>query len=229
MDLGGATDIIVDTSEAWSFAERDGYSLSGAFERLRTDALLTKAAFEAKVVVCEICYLANEGEEMRVCANCGAHACESCFKGWLITRIFSGHSSACSIRCISCTHEVSHEEIREICGERMYQKLLYFLSRSEHRNDPAAVWCAHDGCWRLLREGIPGTMKKHWSKSDKQDTITCGHCVCFLDGLLFPGSICGHPQTVSKNDRRLLFSVSDKSVSLLFSPSADVRYLRRLP
>lgn len=184
MDLEEDADAIIDITEALDFGEPDDSHMSGAFLTTE-DALFAVVQHKSKKSeICEICYLAEECEPLRACQNCNASVCHPCFKSWLTSRVFSGYASICSLRCISCTVEIEHSEVREVCGERTYQKLLYFISRGEHRNDPSAVWCAHDGCWKLLvssgsTESTPmltSMMKRR--KSHVAQSLRCDKCVC---------------------------------------------------
>lgn len=183
LDLEENAENILDITESLDFGEYGDSRESGAFPSTE-DALFAVAKHKtSRPKFCEICYLAEEFESLRVCPNCDAAVCRSCFKSWLTSRVFSGYASICSLRCISCTLEIEHTEVREVCGERTFQKLMYFISRGEHRNDPDAIWCAHDGCWKLLtssasKEGPHVLRRGQGRKSHGAHNLGCDHCVC---------------------------------------------------
>lgn len=139
---------------------------------------------------CEICFDSPDNrDDIRRCTQCFASACKECFSGWLTSKIFSGFAYAETLRCISCPEPVSHEEVRELCGKRTYRKLLYFLSRAEHRDNKATMWCSADGCWLLLSTtaGVVPTKKSAlrslFPLREKQEAqpstkaISCEECV----------------------------------------------------
>jgi IBR domain, a half RING-finger domain len=124
-------------------SDSDGHAL----EISTTDSVRRRFRIDEK---CAICYqdLAASAQDLWRCPMCEVTACKDCFSFWLETKIFTGHAK--NLKCISCPGPIFDGDIREICGERTYRKLLYFTSRSELRGNPYAVWCPKDSCWSLI-------------------------------------------------------------------------------
>lgn len=122
------------------------------------------------VVRCEICLdtVDRNAADVRVCQSCRCVTCGDCFVHWLESKILSGHAH--HLRCVSCPTEVCPTEVFSMCGERTFRKLSFFLSKSEHRTNPHAIWCPVDGCWQL----VYGLRRP---PSDTVDTVQCPRCV----------------------------------------------------
>lgn len=98
---------------------------------------------------CEVCF-SRLPASLRTCRSCNVNTCTDCFSSWLEVRILTGHIA--SLTCVKCREPVSLHEVRAVCGDRLYRKYLYFLSKEQHKDDPRAAWCPRDGCWRALMD-----------------------------------------------------------------------------
>lgn len=126
---------------------------------------------------CVVCF-STSADDMRTCPLCFISTCHECFSNWLDIRIHGGHST--ELTCLKCISPIPPEEVRAYCGERLYKKHLYYLSKEQHRDNPYAVWCPNDGCWGLLQDS-----KRNVHSSVKElrcpdcDAVLCAKCFSF--------------------------------------------------
>jgi hypothetical protein len=127
---------------------------------------------------CAICYtslLRREATEMWKCHVCKTAACNDCFSFWLETKIFAGHSQ--TLTCIACPMPMHEGDVRRMCGERIYRKYIYFVSRSEQRGNRWAMWCPNDGCWSLIyHQSIPPKVGIQTLACPDCTTVICIKC-----------------------------------------------------
>lgn len=190
MEYGSASDSVIDISgELDRFHPPPVELTPGMFHSSEDAIAVSKAIQMARLYRCEICYsIPDEPEALRTCSDCGACACRECFANWLSSKIFSGFANAETLCCISCSKEVSHQEVEELCGKRTYRKLLYFLSRAQYRDNKSAIWCSKDGCWLLLSttEGLFPPQSLFSRKKQKQTVkvLNCEGCVSRLTSII---------------------------------------------
>lgn len=130
---------------------------------------------------CEVCFTTpprrngRDERTMRVCGLCASAICFPCFSAWLEVRIQAGQVRG--LRCLNCIEPISNAEILLHCGEHLYRKHLYFLSKYAQGGNPHATWCPKDGCWRLLyaeQRALPRSVK--FLTCPDCSTQVCANC-----------------------------------------------------
>lgn len=127
---------------------------------------------------CEICFDPvdrTSSDNVRICTSCFAVACRNCFVRWLEAKILSGQAQ--HLQCVACPQEISDAEVFDMCGERTFRKLGYFISKSEHRTNPNALWCPADGCWQLIHgQSYPPPSDLATAVCQRCSIAVCVHC-----------------------------------------------------
>lgn len=151
-------------------AEVRGAPRSGpAAPALRKDA----AASQGPTELCEVCCEMQPAKGMAGCGGCAHRYCVTCLRTYWEGAIFSGNHVRLLCMYGGCGVAASDEDVRAVVQGRSYRKMLFFRSRDLWAHNPAARWCASDGCWALVADRAP---------QDTRSPLVCPRCsagVCY--------------------------------------------------